>query len=96
MSDPKAHLANLAASITRDMDQLLAELKAPDRLVAAMRHAVLAGGKRLRPVLVLETTHLLAAGTHAKTQLPPARHRSRWPLNASTPIRSSMTTAPHG
>jgi len=70
-SDPKVHLADLAASITRDMDQLLAELKAPERLVAAMRHAVLAGGKRLRPVLVLETTHLLAAGTHAKTQLPP-------------------------
>lgn len=67
----KAHLADLAATITRDMDQLLCDLKAPERLVAAMRHAVLAGGKRLRPVLVLEVAHLLTAGTHAKTQLPP-------------------------
>ena len=71
MSDSKAHLAQLAASITRDMDQLLADLKAPERLVVAMRHAVLAGGKRLRPVLVLETAYLLASATHAKTQLPP-------------------------
>ncbi|MBV6658397.1 MAG: polyprenyl synthetase family protein [Devosiaceae bacterium] len=49
------------------MDQLLGELKAPDRLVDAMRHAVLAGGKRLRPVLVLEATHMLGAGR----KLPP-------------------------
>lgn len=53
------HLQAVATSITRDMDQLLGELKAPERLVAAMRHAVLAGGKRLRPVLVLESTALL-------------------------------------
>ncbi|MFK7792958.1 MAG: polyprenyl synthetase family protein [Devosiaceae bacterium] len=71
VAEPKAHLADLAASITRDMDQLLAELKAPERLVAAMRHAVLAGGKRLRPILVLEVAHLLASSTHAKTQMPP-------------------------
>lgn len=70
-ADPKEHLARIADSISRDMDQLLAELKAPERLVAAMRHAVLAGGKRLRPVLVLEVAHMLTASTHSKTQLPP-------------------------
>ena len=70
-ADPKAHLVQLAETISRDMDQLLADLKAPERLVAAMRHAVLAGGKRLRPVLVLEVAHLLTVSTHAKTQLPP-------------------------
>jgi farnesyl diphosphate synthase len=32
---------------------------APERLVAAMRHATLGGGKRLRPVLVIETATLL-------------------------------------
>ncbi|MEM6711924.1 MAG: polyprenyl synthetase family protein [Pseudomonadota bacterium] len=69
--DPKAHFEALAASISRDMDQLLVELKAPERLVASMRHALLAGGKRLRPVLVLEVAHLLTGGTHAKTTLPP-------------------------
>lgn len=56
------HLQAVATHITRDMDQLLGELKAPERLVAAMRHAVLAGGKRLRPVLVLETAALLMDG----------------------------------
>ncbi len=70
-ADPKAHLVQLAETISRDMDQLLADLKAPERLIAAMRHAVLAGGKRLRPVLVLEVAHLLTASTHARTQLPP-------------------------
>lgn len=70
-ADPQAHLTQLAQTISRDMDQLLEDLKAPERLVAAMRHAVLAGGKRLRPVLVLEIAHLLASGTHVKTQLPP-------------------------
>lgn len=49
------------------MDQLLSDLKAPARLIEAMRHAVLAGGKRLRPVLVLEATHMLGAGR----KLPP-------------------------
>ncbi|MBU2580541.1 MAG: polyprenyl synthetase family protein [Alphaproteobacteria bacterium] len=31
---------------------------APERLIAAMRHAVLGGGKRLRPFLVLESSRL--------------------------------------
>jgi farnesyl diphosphate synthase len=31
---------------------------APERLVAAMRHATLSGGKRLRPLLVIETAAL--------------------------------------
>ncbi len=31
---------------------------APERLIAAMRHAALAGGKRLRPFLVIETASL--------------------------------------
>ncbi len=31
---------------------------ASERLVAAMRHAILGGGKRLRPFLVLESAHL--------------------------------------
>ncbi|MEM1288733.1 MAG: polyprenyl synthetase family protein [Pseudomonadota bacterium] len=66
-TDTAAHLKNIAASVTRDMDQLLAELKAPERLVAAMRHAVLAGGKRIRPVLILETAHLLSAGGRMPT-----------------------------
>ena len=35
------------------------EIARPPRLMAAMRHATLAGGKRLRPFLVVETARLL-------------------------------------
>ncbi len=35
--------------------------RAPERLVAAMRHAALAGGKRFRPLLVMESARLFGA-----------------------------------
>jgi farnesyl diphosphate synthase len=38
---------------------LLGEIERPARLLAAMRHGVLAGGKRLRPFLVVETARAL-------------------------------------
>ena len=47
---------------------------APERMVAAMRHAALGGGKRLRPFLVIETAALFdvaaeaAAGAAAATE----------------------------
>ncbi|WP_340159129.1 polyprenyl synthetase family protein [uncultured Hoeflea sp.] len=37
------------------------EIARPDGLMAAMRHGVLNGGKRLRPFLVIETARLLGA-----------------------------------
>ena len=37
----------------------------PERLLAAMRHAVLGGGKRFRPFLVLETAELFGADPDA-------------------------------
>ena len=40
-------------------DALAGELARPERLMAAMRHAMLGGGKRLRPHLVMETARLL-------------------------------------
>jgi len=40
---------------------LAGEIARPQRLVAAMRHAVLGGGKRLRPFLVVETAMLFGA-----------------------------------
>ncbi|RDV03845.1 polyprenyl synthetase family protein [Undibacter mobilis] len=41
---------------------LAGETARPERLVAAMRHAVLGGGKRLRPFLVVESAALFGAG----------------------------------
>lgn len=56
-----AEVASLAETalqnILRDAP-LPGETARPERLLAAMRHAVLAGGKRLRPYLVVETARL--------------------------------------
>lgn len=60
-----AALSDKAAAIEALLERLLAddaragELARPPRLVAAMRHAVLGGGKRLRPFLTVETARLL-------------------------------------
>lgn len=43
-----------------DARPLAGEIDRPERLMAAMRHGVLNGGKRLRPFLVLETASLFA------------------------------------
>ena len=45
-----------------DSRPLSGEIVRPERLVSAMRHGVLNGGKRLRPFLVLESAALLAPG----------------------------------
>lgn len=68
----EAKLAQAAASVETYLIQELNALdatcggdtipRAPERLGAAMRHAVLAGGKRFRPFLVIECAGLLGAG----------------------------------
>ena len=62
----EAELATIAAAVEAKLTQLLApasqpgETARPERLLAAMRHGVLGGGKRLRPFLLVETARLLA------------------------------------
>jgi len=52
-------LAQIAADIDREFDALLTlPGDARDRLYAAMRHAAIGGGKRLRPLLVTATAAL--------------------------------------
>ncbi len=48
------------------------EIARPPRLLAAMRHGVLNGGKRLRPFLVLETTALLGGDEAAAMRVAAA------------------------
>ncbi|WP_370676503.1 polyprenyl synthetase family protein [Pleomorphomonas sp. PLEO] len=48
------------------------EIVRPARLLAAMRHAVLAGGKRLRPFLLTEVARLLNPGLTVETLMPAA------------------------
>jgi len=61
-------LTAAAAETEALLERLLAEaplpgeIARPPRLLAAMRHAVLGGGKRLRPFLVVETADLFGAG----------------------------------
>jgi farnesyl diphosphate synthase len=62
-----ARLAAVAAETEAKLDSLLGaeaapgEVARPARLLAAMRHAVLGGGKRLRPFLLVETAALFGA-----------------------------------
>ena len=62
-----ARLDAVAAATGALLDRLLSatpvahEMARPARLLAAMRHAALGGGKRLRPFLVVETAALFAA-----------------------------------
>src|SRR5665811_2107225 len=59
-----ARLAAVAAATESLLGRLLAdealpgEIVRPPRLLGAMRHAVLGGGKRLRPLLLVETAAL--------------------------------------
>ncbi|MGX5735089.1 polyprenyl synthetase family protein [Bosea thiooxidans] len=63
-SDLGQRLAQTADAIERLLEALLSdapapgEIARPSRLVAAMRHGALGGGKRLRPFLTVETARL--------------------------------------
>jgi farnesyl diphosphate synthase len=68
MTDIKAfpaHLKEVAGDVEGMLERLLTatalpgEIARPERLLAAMRHGVLAGGKRLRPFLTIETAQAL-------------------------------------
>lgn len=51
---------------------LSGEIERPDRLMAAMRHGVLNGGKRLRPFLVMESAGLFSADGEAALRVAAA------------------------
>lgn len=51
---------------------LVGEIARPERLMAAMRHGVLNGGKRLRPFLVMESAALFGADGEAASRVAAA------------------------
>ncbi|WP_315924767.1 farnesyl diphosphate synthase [Mesorhizobium sp. SP-1A] len=55
-----------------DARALPGEIDRPERLMAAMRHGVLNGGKRLRPFLVLESAALFSADGEAALRVAAA------------------------
>jgi farnesyl diphosphate synthase len=56
----EARLTEIATRTANDLASRLgaADTNVPDRLISALRHAVLGGGKRLRPFLVIEAARL--------------------------------------
>lgn len=66
-----ARLTARATAVSDLLDTILAakllagEIARPKRLLEAMRHGVLNGGKRLRPFLLLETAQMLGAAEDA-------------------------------
>lgn len=58
MDDLGKGLEEAAGRVDRLMTVLLADGRRPPRLMEAMRHAFFAGGKRMRPFLVLESARL--------------------------------------
>ncbi|MDX8456851.1 polyprenyl synthetase family protein [Mesorhizobium sp. VK9D] len=55
-----------------DARPLTGEIARPERLMAAMRHGVLNGGKRLRPFLVMESAALFSADNDAALRIAAA------------------------
>ncbi|TIV50240.1 MAG: polyprenyl synthetase family protein, partial [Mesorhizobium sp.] len=55
-----------------DAPLLSGEIARPERLMAAMRHGVLNGGKRLRPFLVMESAALFSADGEAAMRIAAA------------------------
>ena len=99
MPDPCTNPADTASAILRqdgaEVDAYLREVlaresAAPARLIEAISYSVMAGGKRLRPTLVLESFRACggSASQHARLSRPPGR----W--NCSTPSAWFTTTFP--
>jgi len=68
MAGFEKRLVSIAETIGKSLEDelgaktLAGEIARPDRLIAAMRHGALNGGKRLRPFLVIETASLFGIG----------------------------------
>jgi geranylgeranyl diphosphate synthase, type II len=68
--DLKAYLTAKAELINRELAACLPAEDNPPRVVAAMRHSLMAGGKRVRPVLCMAAAE--AVGGHAEATMPAA------------------------
>ncbi|MGE4504464.1 MAG: polyprenyl synthetase family protein [Desulfovibrionaceae bacterium] len=61
----KKRLAERAAEVESFLEQCLDERAIPERLLESMRYSLLAGGKRLRPVLALAFARMFGAEVRA-------------------------------
>jgi geranylgeranyl diphosphate synthase type II len=70
MFDLKAYIKQKNQIIDASMDTMLQDAQSPDTLVTAMRYSLMAGGKRIRPVLCLAVCE--AVGGLPENALPAA------------------------
>ncbi len=72
--DLKAYMAQQVALINAELEEILLALGPhPERLHAAMRYSLLAGGKRLRPILTIAAAEAVAGrGASSRAVLPAA------------------------
>ncbi|MCR9221738.1 MAG: polyprenyl synthetase family protein [Alphaproteobacteria bacterium] len=69
MSDLAGALKAAGEAVEAELDRLLAHEEAPEeRLIDAMRYAVLGGGKRIRPFLTIETAKLFGVAEQARVR----------------------------
>lgn len=71
----EARLAAAAAQVEARLAAILADgacVRTPQRLAAGLRHAVLGGGKRFRPFLVIECAQVLGGATAAAVEVAAA------------------------
>lgn len=59
MFDLQAYLREKQATINRELEETLGKMTCPGRLADAMAYALMAGGKRIRPVLCLAAAEAL-------------------------------------
>lgn len=78
MDEFEAHLGAVARTVDGRLQALLSdevragEIARPARLLAAMRHAVLAGGKRFRPFLLIAAAEMFGGGPSGGDRLAAA------------------------
>ena len=84
-------MSSYPEALRDEVERYLAALRFPSAapqtagLEEAMRYSLLAGGKRIRPVLALATARAIGRDPAASSRWPP-------PSSSSTPTRSSTTT----
>ena len=82
------YLAQQTQAIDAELQRLAPpETTLPETIHRAMRYSLMAGGKRIRPILCLEAARCVSDNAEGAITL-----RVRW--NSSTPTRSFMTICP--
>ena len=85
MVDLKTAMEESAQAVEAELDRLLSREDAPEkRLIEAMRHAVLGGGKRVRPFLVMQSGALFGVSEQSRLRTAAAPPRAATHTHTAT------------